>query len=1403
MIMHDAPHSMSSTPNRDPPPMSPGFYAFIVRAGYEKYGDDVEFFGNDQTLFRVVVSAGDERIVGEMIRAYGFVPIESSRVPELTYAVSEISPELFDTLLKTNGLQITSSVNTGVMRRVLSTPFTISTLTFYLSRGFTLVPKVIKVGLRRCDVNALNVLRHFVSEDELNRLAREVLREVFGCEFDFSAILVSFLIRQFGIMEEDVGDALLTKKGDVTVAGLPFSVRTNCFNQSNPGQAWRWVLRTYGPTHWFTQACFYDSILRITQNSNACLDFIASGSQISPDSIPVIMAICEVVREPNQALLLQQLREHFSMQIGGGAAGMKGFERSVWFVTIENAESRWTLAEQRFLEVFFGEDVILRTRHRRHQRRSPTKVSFNLAANIRYDFNPEPRPNQDAEDDDEESRPPSPAKQDRLGRIARPRTADLSPDLKKRLEGFRELDTIAFIKPGTASRGSSSARRSGSASGRQRKGVSLSSRSMGLESRATSPTRAASAFAFERLRSHKPAVEAVDAGYVLPRRRRPLSNTTRKMLVGVIRDALTPGKTRNLRTKVGHIAGEGRQGRQPRYGINHYLHPPTGPSPGLSLRRHSFGGDHPFGEAGSELQLRIPKMLRDTVENYHRLLSPSKGSKPRIIVRDILNAYNIPKPPKLRGRLTPSQSMMNSMRGTAIEKIIPGVPANTMVFSDGAASERDGMEGSDDFFDEPHEAILDLPVAELESLPLNDDMPSMRKVEEAMRDVGWIFPLDYFFDQDEIEAFITLVLDLEEGQGLETFGVLPKKSGRILSIPPNVMDEWQKVTVVGFNPITRLFQIRIEVLPSAGSKNPLVFHYAVSRTELLLPNESLQSHYLQIEKALTLRKEFEQSVAISQCVGLLVSFFAPHVPPFPIEIVTRLFEENAKSDENRRSRCQGQNRAEGEDEDRRGSSDKAVSWRAEDLWHLGDAPKNRGVCGDSSQSFLLPLLINELRDDYYKSQTKANIISSTLLKPLALDQPIPMHELRQGHVASDDDITVISQVRNPVVSEAIHQIYHLCDTMIEGLGTNLTHIVKTERITLPLPKRDADNRKTPSKKKTPTIPPPSPPKVVEMLSFSSMTRTSLVGIRLEEYQFVQKWIYERFREGTERLSEELHGAIENALRSGHVIPLETLRGIFQVHASARIVDNYKRKLMGLLRELRDSHIGIVVRLKLELSPFSDDELPPTIRSISSGEDLKSIHDIISTCYDSWLSDFSLHLPSLEISPVPENRAVFKSLMADLLSDSFQEMAAFLEDRFSLIQPLCLEVQEGVERLKGSIEMSAQDGVHLARGILRSVRLMLSRVKIHGAVERRGVLLAVPDGLIRDVETWGDQIREHVSRVVTSRLMAVATDALAASDDATSTHTRASAMRVILGFLEEERRALTDDEALAVFASTMK
>ncbi|KAJ3101835.1 hypothetical protein HDU97_001009 [Phlyctochytrium planicorne] len=1042
------------------------------------------------------------------------------------------------------------------------------------------------------------------------------------------------------------------------------------------------------------------------------------------------------------------------------------------FVTIENVESRWTLAEQRFLEVFFGEDVILRTRHRRHQRRSPTKVSFNLAANIRYDFHAEPKPKE--EDDDDESRPPSPVKRDPLGRIVRPRTAELSPDLQKRLESFRELDSFAFIKPGTAASRQQS-RRSGSSSDKNRRLVALSARSNVSDTRSVSPTRAASAFAFERLRSHKPAVESVDAGYALPRRRRPLSATTKKMLVGVVKDALKKARSKPVLhgplEEIPEPPERIEHSRSKRTGIHYYLHPPAGIAPGLSLRKHSFGVDHPFGDAVSEVQLKIPKQLVAHVERYHRLLSPSKGSKPRIIVRDILKTYNIPKPPRLGGRLTPCNK---SITDPILERIMNATcPANTAVFSeDDDISERNlddiecNFECDDAGIEESY--FLRQRLNSIDRFIFDEVAPpeTNRKkcLEDVMRDVGWIFPLDYFFDQEEIEIFIEKLKRTPEG--IRTLGVVAPRSKRILSLPTTEKSQWRKLTVVSFNEPTRTFNVVWDAACEVSSSASTL----LTRCEFLLPTESIVAHNQQTRRALALRSEFEKGVAVKQCVCLLVSFFSQYFPPFPVGVITKIFEEIKKA--------MGDARKDANPDPIASSSgnEKLVSFNnaGEDNWP--------GFTQDqlaSGVTLQFPLLINELRDEYFKSLTKANIMSSYIMKPLILVSPPPRwkdHSMSKINNTSRDSL--IAAVRNAHVLGKMSMVYELCEKKVELFQVNCVTVAGYQKVSL--------------KKAN-----------IKVKNFVSATKI-WDGLHIDEYKAIAFWLHKEFQNSVQELSQSLLYLNDIVIdlndtdsMNGKQIPSPTPpvpESLVSIHAHALIVNSYRGKLMEIFRELRDNHICIIANVRVTRSK-SKSSLD-LIGSLDIEEDLERIKSVILECYSQWLSDLRIEIPLKNISIIPENHNVYYSLMSDLLTDSLEEIQSFLRDRLSMIAPLLEKLDEISHHL--ALDLPVEEFLSVATELMSCAHLIYTRLRIHNMPERRGIFVVLTEKLIQDIHDANDRIKDFVMQAVMDRLVNTAKKEEGGAKDAEAAIDPNDERHRLLSFLEGHHVNVPDEHLFATF-----
>jgi hypothetical protein len=122
-------------------------------------------------------------------------------------------------------------------------------------------------------------------------------------------------------------------------------------------------------------------------------------------------------------------------------------------------ESRWELAEQRFNEIFFGKDIVLRSKQRRGHLPLVSSASTKNSK-ITYGFKSLPETPKSRHGDslventmEEISKVLDlPINILTQGRILRPKTAELTPKQKKQLKELKELDSFVFIKPSSISR---------------------------------------------------------------------------------------------------------------------------------------------------------------------------------------------------------------------------------------------------------------------------------------------------------------------------------------------------------------------------------------------------------------------------------------------------------------------------------------------------------------------------------------------------------------------------------------------------------------------------------------------------------------------------------------------------------------------------------------------------------------------------------------------------------------------------------------------------------------------------------------------------------------------------------------------------------------------------------------
>lgn len=122
---------------------------------------------------------------------------------------------------------------------------------------------------------------------------------------------------------------------------------------------------------------------------------------------------------------------------------------------------RWSQAEERFLEVFFGKDQVSRFSKRIRSRRlkvgsAGRVVKFDIALQkpIPSKFHTEQqkrRPSSSSSNSTFSTATASLRPSEPYAKIIRPRTANLTKRQRKTLTRFRELDKIVFIRPSSAS----------------------------------------------------------------------------------------------------------------------------------------------------------------------------------------------------------------------------------------------------------------------------------------------------------------------------------------------------------------------------------------------------------------------------------------------------------------------------------------------------------------------------------------------------------------------------------------------------------------------------------------------------------------------------------------------------------------------------------------------------------------------------------------------------------------------------------------------------------------------------------------------------------------------------------------------------------------------------------------
>ncbi|KAI8591601.1 hypothetical protein BDZ88DRAFT_43014 [Geranomyces variabilis] len=332
-------------------------FVFFIQEGYHLYGNEAGFKEDDvarfeRLLYTGPVAAQDHdadaaasavESIRVLLDKFGYLPVRGigSPIDETLFLLSKLDITLIPKLVS-NGLDI-AGVNDQVLERVLwRADVTDEYLQTYLNNGFTLTKTAIQKGLQIARQSTLDVLAKHVSHELLTECAKNAVIDMFGpsaCRgWHWIPESVDFIIQTFSIDEETIRTALYThpKSPRLTNGGRPEFPATRCYMKTNPCPVWRWVLRTYGPHHEFTRACYDDALSRAAADRDLHLlhdEFLEAGVRFYPRHVKILA--CRLLHRDmtaNALHLLQALREQVADDRDAGL--LFDSERDEWLQAV-------------------------------------------------------------------------------------------------------------------------------------------------------------------------------------------------------------------------------------------------------------------------------------------------------------------------------------------------------------------------------------------------------------------------------------------------------------------------------------------------------------------------------------------------------------------------------------------------------------------------------------------------------------------------------------------------------------------------------------------------------------------------------------------------------------------------------------------------------------------------------------------------------------------------------------------------------------------------------------------------------------------------------------------------------------------------------------------------------------
>ncbi|KAJ3036486.1 hypothetical protein HDV00_002695 [Rhizophlyctis rosea] len=209
-----------------------------------------------------------------------------SQTSYLLYRLASIDITLLDALVHHNGFDL-RSVNDEVLKWVLRREVVGigGRLREFVGHGFVLGEGVVGFALQLGRGDVVDALRGLVVEGELREYAESTIMELLGpSRICATESLLTHLRTTFALPDSVFERALLVQPTSTSTPSSPSSSssspppsptttttpQTRCYNQQHPATAWRWTLRTFGPTHRFTNACFDDVLRKLSSGESHC-----------------------------------------------------------------------------------------------------------------------------------------------------------------------------------------------------------------------------------------------------------------------------------------------------------------------------------------------------------------------------------------------------------------------------------------------------------------------------------------------------------------------------------------------------------------------------------------------------------------------------------------------------------------------------------------------------------------------------------------------------------------------------------------------------------------------------------------------------------------------------------------------------------------------------------------------------------------------------------------------------------------------------------------------------------------------------------------------------------------------------------------------------------------------------